>query len=53
VARFDLEFVRAFARDKSRRAIKTSPRFASLREDIRAIVHQTEPANEEAYFGNI
>jgi taurine transport system ATP-binding protein len=61
VARFDLDFVRTFVRDKSARAIKTSPRFAQLREEIRAIVHRAEHATEdatghvaeEAYFGNV
>ena len=42
VARFDLDFVHAFARDGDARAIKTAPQFAHLREEIRAIVHQNE-----------
>jgi taurine transport system ATP-binding protein len=42
VARFDLSFVKAFARDRDARAIKTAPEFAALREEIRAIVHQNE-----------
>jgi taurine transport system ATP-binding protein len=42
VARFDLSFVNAFARDRDARAIKTAPEFAALREEIRAIVHQNE-----------
>jgi taurine transport system ATP-binding protein len=42
VARFDLNFVNAFARDRDARAIKAAPEFASLREQIRSIVHQTE-----------
>ena len=42
VARFDLDFVRTYARDGDARAVKTSPKFAQLREDIRAIVHQSE-----------
>jgi taurine transport system ATP-binding protein len=42
VARFDLNFVNAFARDRDARAIKTAPEFASSREQIRSIVHQTE-----------
>jgi taurine transport system ATP-binding protein len=42
VARFDLRFVNAFARDRDARAIKTAPEFAALREQIRAIVHQGE-----------
>jgi len=42
VARLDLPFVNAFARDRDARAIKTAPEFAALREQIRAIVHQGE-----------
>ena len=42
VARFDVDFVRRFASDRDARAIKTLPAFAELREEIRAIVHQTE-----------
>jgi taurine transport system ATP-binding protein len=42
VARFDLNFVTAFARDRDARAVKTAPEFAALREQIRAIVHQNE-----------
>jgi taurine transport system ATP-binding protein len=42
VARFDLNFVNAFARDRDARAVKTAPEFADLREQIRAIVHQNE-----------
>ena len=43
VKRYDLEFVSAFARDRDARAIKTAPQFAALREEIRAVVHQSEP----------
>jgi len=39
VARFDLDFVRRFARDRDARAVKSAPDFARLREDIRAIIH--------------
>lgn len=42
VAKFDPSFVKTFARDQDARAIKTSPDFAHLREEIRAIVHQSE-----------
>jgi taurine transport system ATP-binding protein len=42
VARFDPDFVQTFARDGDARAIKTSPAFANLREEIRAIVHNYE-----------
>ncbi|HEX9169038.1 MAG TPA: ABC transporter ATP-binding protein [Roseiarcus sp.] len=42
VARFDLSFVNAFARDRDARAIKTAPEFGALREEIRAIVHRNE-----------
>lgn len=44
VARFELDFVNRFARDQDERAIKTAPDFSNLREEIRAIVHQTELA---------
>ena len=43
VARYDLDFVQGFARDRDARAIKTAPSFAALREEIRAVVHQFEP----------
>ena len=43
VHRYDLQFVGAFARDRDARAIKTAPQFAALREEIRAVVHQSEP----------
>ena len=36
------DFVHRFARDRDARAIKTSPAFAELREEIRAIVHRSE-----------
>ncbi len=39
VARFDLDFVREFARTGDARAVKTAPEFASLREEIRTILH--------------
>ena len=42
VARFTTDFVHRFASDHDARAIKTSPAFAELREEIRAIVHRTE-----------
>ena len=42
VARFDVDFVHRFARDRDAKAIKTLPAFAALREEIRSIVHQTE-----------
>jgi taurine transport system ATP-binding protein len=46
VARFELDFVRAIARDHNPRAVKASPEFTRLREEIRAIVHQTETQEE-------
>jgi taurine transport system ATP-binding protein len=46
VARFDLDFVRTIARDGDPKGVKTSPEFARLREDIRAIIHQTEDQPE-------
>lgn len=42
VARFELDFVRTIARDGDSRAVKSSAEFVRLREEIRAIVHQTE-----------
>ncbi|MGO0793138.1 taurine ABC transporter ATP-binding protein [Herbaspirillum seropedicae] len=42
VARFETDFVRRFAAGCEARAIKTEPAFAELREEIRAIVHQSE-----------
>jgi taurine transport system ATP-binding protein len=42
VARFDLDFVHQFARDRDARAIKSSPDFARIREDIRSIVHGSD-----------
>jgi taurine transport system ATP-binding protein len=42
VARYDLDFVHAFARDRNAGAIKTAQRFVSLREEARAVVHQFE-----------
>ncbi|MCP1572475.1 taurine transport system ATP-binding protein [Herbaspirillum rubrisubalbicans] len=42
VARFETDFVRRFADGCAARAIKTEPAFAELREEIRAIVHQSE-----------
>ena len=46
VARFDLDFVRTIARDGDPRAVKTSAAFTGLREDIRAIIHQSEDHKE-------
>ncbi len=48
VARFDLDFVRRFARDGDARAIKSAPEFAALREDIRTIVHGGQDARSAA-----
>ena len=42
VARYDLDYVRRFVRNRDARAIKTAPDFVDLREQVRAIVHQTE-----------
>ncbi len=42
VARFDLDFVRAFVRDRDARAVKSAPEFSELRDRVRAIVHQDE-----------
>ena len=48
VARYDLDFVKTFARDRDAKAIKTAPAFAQLREEVRAIVHQNEPIRSAA-----
>jgi taurine transport system ATP-binding protein len=42
VARYDLDFVNDFLRDRDARAVKSSSRFTALREEIRAVVHQSE-----------
>jgi len=42
VARFDLGFVNAFARDRDARAVKADPEFLALRDRVRAIVHQDQ-----------
>ena len=42
VARFDLDFINRFSRDRDARAVKTAPEFTELRERVRAIVHQDE-----------
>ena len=48
VARFDLDFVREFARTGNARSIKTAPDFASLREEIRTILHGSEEIRSAA-----
>ena len=48
VARFDLDFVKRFAETGDARAIKASPQFAELREEIRAILHSTEDLRSAA-----
>ncbi|HXZ15169.1 MAG TPA: taurine ABC transporter ATP-binding subunit, partial [Roseiarcus sp.] len=42
VARFDLGFVSAFARDRDARAVKADPEFLALCDRVRAIVHQDQ-----------
>jgi taurine transport system ATP-binding protein len=42
VARYDLDFVRTFAATRDARAVKSAPAFGALRDDIRAIVHETQ-----------
>lgn len=42
VARFDLDFISRFTETGDARWIKASPQFAKLREEIRAILHNTE-----------
>jgi taurine transport system ATP-binding protein len=48
VARFDLDFVQTFARDRDAGAVKTAAAFALLREEVRAIVHHNEPIRSAA-----
>jgi taurine transport system ATP-binding protein len=48
VARYDLDFVRTFAATHDARAIKTAPAFATLRDDIRAIVHEAQDLRSAA-----
>jgi taurine transport system ATP-binding protein len=48
VARFDLDFVRSFARDRDARKIKTAPAFSELREEIRSVIHRDEPVRSAA-----
>lgn len=48
VARFDLDFVRHFAETGDARAVKTSPEFANLREEIRDILHGSEELRSAA-----
>jgi len=42
VARYDLDFVRTFAASRDARAVKGAPAFSALREEIRAIVHESD-----------
>ena len=53
VARYDLDFVRDFARDRDARAIKTAPAFAELREEVRAVVHQFRAAEERRLMTDV
>ncbi len=48
VTRFSPSFVRDFAAHRDARSIKTSPAFAVLREDIRAIVHTADTLRSAA-----
>ncbi|WP_431322947.1 taurine ABC transporter ATP-binding protein [Rhizobium sp. YTU87027] len=48
VARFDLDFVQQFARTGDARLIKTAPEFASLREEIRSILHGSDEIRSAA-----
>lgn len=48
VARFDLDFVHTAARDRDFQAIKADPKFIRLREEIRAIVHQSDAIQKAA-----
>jgi taurine transport system ATP-binding protein len=48
VARFELDFVREFARTGDARSIKMAPEFASLREEIRTILHGSDEIRSAA-----
>jgi taurine transport system ATP-binding protein len=48
VARFSLGFVNHFAANGDARAVKTSPEFAELREEIRALIHSTDDVRSAA-----
>jgi taurine transport system ATP-binding protein len=41
VARYDLDFVKVFAATRDASAVKNTPSFGALRDEIRAIVHET------------
>ena len=43
VARYDLDFVRDFTKHRDAHAIKKTPAFAELREEVRTVVHRFEP----------
>jgi taurine transport system ATP-binding protein len=45
VARYDVDFVSRFARDGDWRLVRTDPEFVRLREQIRALIHRSEPAD--------
>jgi taurine transport system ATP-binding protein len=42
VARYDLDFVKTFAAAHDARAVKSAPAFSALRDEIRALVHETQ-----------
>jgi len=42
VARYDLDFVKTFAAARDARAVKSAPAFSALRDEIRALVHETQ-----------
>jgi taurine transport system ATP-binding protein len=42
IARYDVDFVRRFAREGEWLAIKTDARFVRLREEIRALIHKSD-----------
>ena len=48
VARYAPEFVRGFVRERDARAVKTALDFAEMREEIRAVVHRSEPQRSAA-----
>ena len=48
IGRFDAPFVRQFAGTGDARAVKTAPAFAELREEIRAMLHDTDSLRSAA-----
>jgi taurine transport system ATP-binding protein len=48
VARYDVDFVRRFAKDGDWRPIKIDPEFVRLREEIRGLIHSSDAGDARA-----